>query len=64
MSSEPEKHSRRSIRLKEHDYAQPGAYFITICAQNRECLFGDVAEGEMQLTPAGKMIFAKIINNG
>jgi phosphoribosylanthranilate isomerase len=30
--------SRRSIRLKEYDYSQAGAYFLTICTQNRELL--------------------------
>ncbi len=33
---------RSTIRLKEYDYSQAGAYFVTICAQNRECLFGNV----------------------
>ena len=40
---------RRSIRLPGCDYTQPGAYFITICTLNRECLFGDIANGEMVL---------------
>lgn len=35
-------HHRRSIRLQRYDYTQAGAYFITICTQNRECLFGDI----------------------
>ena len=30
---------RKSIRLKNYDYSQNGAYFITICTHNRECLF-------------------------
>lgn len=51
-----DKHHRRSIRLKEYDYRQPGAYFVTICAQNRECLFGKIENGEMQLNEACKMI--------
>src|SRR3972149_3059421 len=32
-------HHRRSIRLKEYDYSQPGAYFITICTDNKELYF-------------------------
>ena len=32
---------RRSIRLPGYDYAQPGAYFVTICTQDGECLFDD-----------------------
>jgi REP element-mobilizing transposase RayT len=38
-------HHRRSIRLKGYDYSQEGLYFITICVQNRECLFGDITVG-------------------
>jgi len=33
-----------------------GAYFVTICAHNRECLFGEIINGEMMLDDAGKMI--------
>jgi len=50
---DPEKHHRRSIRLKGYDYAQPGAYFVTIVTQDRACLFGAVADGEVQLNNAG-----------
>lgn len=32
MKFDPEKHHRRSIRLKSHDYAGGGEYFVTICA--------------------------------
>lgn len=35
-------HNRKQIRLTGYDYAKNGAYFITICTQNRECVFGDV----------------------
>jgi len=51
----PEKHHRRSIRLKGYDYAQEGVYFVTVCTQNRACLFGAVADGEMQLNNAGEI---------
>jgi hypothetical protein len=37
----PKIHHRRSIRLKGYDYSQARLYFITICTQNQECLFGD-----------------------
>lgn len=52
MKYDPARHHRRSIRLKGYDYTQMGAYFVTICAQNRECLFGDVVDGEMRLNDA------------
>jgi putative transposase len=41
MSHDSERHHRRSIRLPGYDYAQPGAYFITICTQGRECVLDD-----------------------
>jgi len=50
------KHNRRSIRLKGYDYAQAGAYFVTICTQNRECLFGDVVDGKMALNDGGRIV--------
>jgi putative transposase len=50
---DPQKHHRRSIRLPNYDYSQPGAYYVTIVAWHRECLFGEVVEGEMKLTKFG-----------
>lgn len=49
-------HRRRSLRLKDYDYAQAGTYFVTVCTQNRECLFGEVVEGEVQLNEIGRMV--------
>uniref|UniRef100_Q3AQE3 Transposase IS200-like domain-containing protein n=1 Tax=Chlorobium chlorochromatii (strain CaD3) TaxID=340177 RepID=Q3AQE3_CHLCH len=51
-----EKYNRRSIRLKGYDYWQVGAYFITICTQNKECLFGKITDGKMVLNDAGNII--------
>jgi REP element-mobilizing transposase RayT len=36
---DPEKHHRRSIRLKGYDYSRSGAYFVTICLNGREPYF-------------------------
>ena len=47
---------RRSIRLKGYDYAQPGAYFVTLCTQGHVCLFGDIVDGEMQLNEYGRVV--------
>ena len=41
MKYDPTKHHRRSIRLKGYDYHNAGAYFVTICTQNRECVLED-----------------------
>lgn len=40
MVFNPEKHHRRSLRLKGYDYSQNGLYFITICSHMREHVFG------------------------
>ncbi len=45
---------RRSIRLRNYDYARPGAYFVTICVQGRACLLADAAE-PLALSAAGEM---------
>ena len=51
---------RKHPRLKEFDYSTPGAYFVTICAQNRRCLFSRIvgrglAPAEVQLTSLGRI---------
>jgi putative transposase len=50
------KHNRRSARLKDYDYSQEGAYFVTICAKNRECLFGEIVNGQIIPNDLGFMI--------
>ena len=56
MKYNPDIHHRKSIRLKGYDYAQAGLYFITLCTQNRECLFGEIINGVMVNNNAGTMI--------
>lgn len=56
MRYDPTKHHRRSIRLPGYDYGQAAAYFVTICTQNRECIFDDVIEGQMVLNDPGKVV--------
>ncbi|MGB3138135.1 MAG: transposase [Nodosilinea sp.] len=56
MKYNPDKHHRSSIRLKGYDYSAAGAYFITICAFQRHCLFGQIVEGEMQLNEFGQIV--------
>lgn len=52
----PEIHKRRSIRLKNYDYSQEGLYFITICCQNKEHLFGKIENNVMILNPIGEIV--------
>ena len=44
---------RQSPRLQDYDYAQAGAYFITICAHERHLMFGHIADDAMTLGAAG-----------
>jgi len=56
MAFDPSKHHRRSIRLQHYDYSSRGAYFVTICVQNRSCMFGQVRNGVMHLNEQGVFI--------
>jgi len=56
MVYNPQKHQRRSIRLKGYDYRQPGAYFLTICTRNRQLLLGEIVEGDMILNEYGQVV--------
>ena len=48
---------RRSLRLKGYDYAQPGAYFVTICTHRHQPLFGEVVDDAMQLHAFGQIVW-------
>jgi REP-associated tyrosine transposase len=56
MTYDPRLHHRRSIRLRGYDYAGGGAYFVTICAQAKKCLFGEIVDGDMILNEAGIIV--------
>ena len=56
MAYDPKIHHRRSIRLQGYDYSQNGAYFITLCTQDRKSIFGKIVNGEMQLSPFGIIV--------
>jgi len=52
--------------LRGHDYSNRGAYFITVCAYNRECLFGEIMNDKMRLNEYGRIVdieWAKTNNN-
>jgi putative transposase len=44
MTYDPERHRRRSIRLKDYDYGQKGAYFVTLCTFGRVSCFEQFPE--------------------
>ena len=49
-------HHRRSIRLPEYDYSSVGAYFVTVCVQDRLSLLGEITNAAVRLTDAGQMV--------
>ncbi len=58
MQYDHNKYHRRSVRLRGYDYSRPGAYFFTLCLENKdEWLFGNVKHGEMQSTEFGNIVW-------
>ncbi|MGB8593356.1 MAG: transposase [Candidatus Acidiferrales bacterium] len=49
--------SRRSLRLPDYDYRDPGVYFFTICSHGRRCTFGRIVALNMQLNHSGKIVW-------
>jgi REP element-mobilizing transposase RayT len=47
--------NRQSIRIPGYDYTQPGAYFVTLVTHDRQCLFGEIIDGRMELSPLGRI---------
>jgi putative transposase len=47
---------RRSIRIEDYDYSQESAYFVTICSQDRACVFGEVVNDEIELCEIGQSV--------
>ena len=37
---------RKQIRLPDYDYSTPGAYFVTVCTQDRRCILSSVRRGD------------------
>jgi len=53
---DPQKHHRRSIRLKGYDYTAAGGYFVTIVTYQRECLFGGIVNKKMVSNEIGQIV--------
>ena len=58
---------RKSMRLKNYNYSENGAYYVTICTKNRRCLFSEVvgsiheSTAKIKLKPYGRIV-DEIIN--
>ncbi len=53
---------RKPNRLRGYDYTRPGTYFITICAYQRQMLFGDVIDGKMVYNSIAEAIRCEILS--
>lgn len=47
---------RVRLRLRNYDYSQPGAYFVTLCVHHRTCLFGNIDNSAMRLSEVGNLV--------
>jgi REP element-mobilizing transposase RayT len=56
MTYNSELHHRSTIRLKNYDYSKNGAYFVTVCVRNKECVLGNIINGKMVLSETGKIV--------
>lgn len=63
MTYDPEIHHRRSVRLHGYDYSA-GTFFVTICVEGKRNIFGDIVDGEVLLSDAGKIVAEEWINTG
>ena len=56
MTKFKDKYRIESTRLPGWDYSAPGWYFVTICTDQRSLFFGEVVDGQMQLSQAGQIV--------
>jgi REP element-mobilizing transposase RayT len=48
--------TRKRLRLLGYDYGTTGAYFVTVVARDGLCLFGDVVDDDIALSPLGELV--------
>jgi len=56
MTLYKDKYRIESTRLKDWDYSRDGYYFVTICTQDKKCLFGDVIDEKVRLSAIGEIV--------
>ncbi len=49
---------RHTIRLRSYNYSWPGAYFVTVCTYEQQCIFGDITNDEMNLNKYGQIVLS------
>ena len=56
MKHKSDKRCRRSIRLRNYDYSQAGAYFVTICVKDKRALLGEIVDRTIYLNGFGEIV--------
>jgi REP-associated tyrosine transposase len=49
-------HNRHSVRLRDYDYRRAGAYFITVCVQDKRCVLSRIVNDAVMLDRAGRVV--------
>jgi REP element-mobilizing transposase RayT len=57
------RYQTKSNRLKNWDYSSEAIYFVTLVAQNRECIFGVIDDDKMILNDNGKIIETELLKS-
>ena len=63
MPEQTDERHRRSLRLKGYDYSRAGAYFVTVCAYNKKCVFGEIESGVMRLNTNGEIVASEWVRS-
>ncbi len=56
MKFNPDKHHRRSVRLRGYDYSRPGAYFVTVCSYGKQAIYGEILGNDVCLSDLGEIV--------
>jgi REP element-mobilizing transposase RayT len=56
MQYDSQKRDRHALRLKAWDYCRWAAYFVTLCTEDHQCLFGKVVRGRMHPNAYGRIV--------
>jgi putative transposase len=56
IMDEDNRHHRRSVRREGYDYRDGGMYYVTICANDHKCVFGEIRKGVMGLNAWGSIV--------
>ena len=55
LTMKPQSPRRNSLRLQGFDYSTAGAYFVTICCEDRQSFFGHIRNGFLCLSELGQI---------